>query len=123
MGKNTQLAKPQISDLRKKILKVTTHKRAILNTVRVSAFCFNRDARRLISSESSLVSTTYRSGRMRKQDGLRNINITHFRFLPLKLKYATCASVYSLEGKSTMTPFQAFKNCIVSSFLKVQNVF
>ena len=66
MGKNTLLTKPQISDLRKKLLKVKTHKRAILNTVRVLAYCFNRDARRLISSESSLVASTYRIGRMRK---------------------------------------------------------
>ena len=123
MGKITLLKKPQILDMRKKLLKVTTHIHAILNTVRVLAYCFSRDARRFISSESSLVATTYRSGRMRKQDGLRNINITHFRFLPLKLKYATCSIVYSLERKSTMTPFQTFNIGIVLSFLKVQNVF
>ncbi len=65
MRKITLLTKPQISDLRKKLLKVTTHKLAILNTVRVSAFCFNRGARRLISFESSWVAATYKSGKIR----------------------------------------------------------
>jgi len=37
--------------------------------------------------------------------------------------YATCARVYSLVENSTMTPFKTFNNGIVSSFLKVQNVF
>ena len=67
MGKNTLLTKPQILDLRKKLLKVTTHKRAILNTVKVLAYCFSRDARRFISSESSWVAATYRSGKKRDQ--------------------------------------------------------
>jgi len=43
--------------------------------------------------------------------------------LPLKLKYATCAREYSLAENSTMTSFETFKNDIVSSFSKVQNVF